>query len=200
MSTLFVIVDFQNDFVSGTLAVPDAEATLAAIIKFGGAVEQGDGKTVVTRDWHPSDHSSFALNGPPTYEDGGWPEHCVQDTWGAEFHPEIVKHFPEARVFSKGQNPDEEQYSGYLATDQDGVLLSEYAHRHNFDYIAVAGLALDFCVKWTTFDFWQAGYPTTLILDGTRPVSYLGGAKTLIDLAHYDQGELYLETADEAGA
>lgn len=198
MSTLFVIVDFQNDFVSGTLAVPDAEASLSAIIKFGRLVEEGTGKTVLTRDWHPADHSSFA-DFDPTYVDGEWPPHCVQDTWGAEFHPEIIKHFPEARVFSKGQNADEEQYSGYLATDRDGVSLAEYAHKNDFHFVAVAGLALDFCVKWTTFDFWQGGYPTTLLLDGTRPVTYLGGAKTLIDLAHYDQGELYLETSDEAG-
>lgn len=186
--TLFVIVDFQNDFVSGSLAVPNAEDTIDAIIRVGRAVEMAGGYVVLSRDWHPADHSSFAE----------WPPHCVQNTWGAEFHPRIREAFPGALVFSKGQDVDAEQYSAYLATSSDGMTLQEFAIEvGKIEYVVVAGLALDYCVRETTFDFWTGSWPTTLVLDGTRPVTFETGARVLLDMGHYDQGELYAYTADE---
>jgi nicotinamidase/pyrazinamidase len=194
--TLFVIVDFQNDFVSGTLAVPDAEDTIDAIIRTGNAVIEAGGQVVRTRDWHPADHCSFA-EGEPSYTDGDWPPHCVQDTWGGEFHPRIAEAFPDAMVFSKGQNQDEEQYSGFLATNEDGVTLADYARHINAEEVLTAGLALDYCVRATTFDFWTSGWFTTLVIDGTRPVGFETGARVLLEIGHYDQGELkVMESVD----
>lgn len=196
LPVLYVIVDFQNDFVSGSLAVPNAEDTLSAIIQVGKAVEEAGGQVVLSRDWHPHDHMSFASDTNPD----GWPVHCEQNTWGGEIHPAILEAFPNALIFSKGFNPDEEQYSAFFAVNLDSAdqyTLAEYARTVGFSEIITAGLALDFCVKETTFDFWGAGYSTTLVIDGTRPVFWESGAQALLQIGHYDQGELFARVSDE---
>lgn len=196
---LFVIVDFQNDFVSGTLAVPDAEATIDAIITTGRAVEEVGGEVVFTRDWHPHNHSSFNTDGNPTFTDGDWPVHCVQGTAGAEIHPRLREAFPGARIFSKGQDVNTEQYSGFEAVDEYDRTLFSHAMMTGVREVLVAGLALDYCVGNTLFDFWATGgLATTLVLDGTRPVAFETGADTLLRMGHYDQSDLRVMRAEDA--
>lgn len=191
---ILVIVDFQNDFVSGSLAVPDADKAILPTIDYGNAVLDAGGEVVLTRDWHPANHSSFVGQGGP------WPSHCVQGTPGAEFRSEIRNAFPYARVFSKGQDPEREEYSGFMGVDYEGrdlggYILTEHGPTPEVD---VAGLALEYCVKNTAYDMWTAGFFTQVILDATRPVDYITGAQTLLELGHYDQGELHVITSDEA--
>jgi nicotinamidase/pyrazinamidase len=165
---IFVIVDFQVDFVNGSLAVPNAADTIDPIIEYGKAVIEDGGEVVLTRDWHPENHSSFVTQGGP------WPPHCVQGDPGAQIHPRILEAFPDARIFSKGMDPEKEQYSGAEATSDEGTWLTDYL-RERTGNVVVAGLALDFCVKETLFDLWGTGPYVDLLLPGTRPVFFEGG-------------------------
>ena len=74
-----IVVDMQNDFITGTLAVPDAEAIVPIVKNRIEVAHDAKAMIIFTKDWHPADHESFEL----------WPSHCVRRTWGAEFHPEI---------------------------------------------------------------------------------------------------------------
>lgn len=188
---IFVIVDMQNDFVDGSLAVPHAKEVITPIIRFGHEIERCGGEVVLTRDWHPDHHSSFLDQG------GDWPRHCVQNTWGARIVDPIREAFPEAEIFSKGTEENIEQYSGYEAvgeTSNEPLYIAASPH----DHVWVAGLALDFCVGNTVFDFFSNGRYVTLLLDGTRPVYFVNGAQVLLRMGHFDQSNMDampLETA-----
>ena len=98
-----IVVDMQNDFCSGgALEVPDGDAVIEPINRLA---EQAD-FVVATRDWHPPDHGSFAENG------GIWPVHCVRDTAGAQFHPDIDRSRIDA-VVDAGRTPEADGYSGF---------------------------------------------------------------------------------------
>lgn len=166
-----VVVDVQNDFVSGSLAVPDAEAIIPVIEKM--AWDHDGGALIATRDWHPEDHCSFVAE--PEYRDGSWPTHCVQFTPGAAFawkHPGYV-----TEVVSKGQEQDAEAYSGF-----DGTTLTETLRGHGVEQVDVVGLALDYCVKATALDAQAAGFETTVLLEGTRAVAPDTGEQAIAEL------------------
>jgi nicotinamidase/pyrazinamidase len=152
-----IIVDFQNDFTpGGALPVPEGDAiaervnTLAADPRFE--------LVVATRDWHPPDHGSFESHGGP------WPEHCVQDTAGAELHPALDRSKIDA-VVDKGQNPGTEGYSGFDETD-----LQKLLRDRGIDKVTVVGLATDYCVKNTALDALGNGFEVTVDSEGVRGV------------------------------
>ncbi|HKO28749.1 MAG TPA: nicotinamidase [Solirubrobacteraceae bacterium] len=150
-----IVVDVQNDFCpGGALAVPDGDAVVEAINRLA-----SDAAFVVaTRDWHPSDHGSFAAQGGP------WPAHCVAGTSGAELHAGIDVDLIDA-VVDKGQAVDREGYSGF-----EGTELEELLRSREVDAVDVAGLALDYCVKATALDARRAGLAVTVHRGATRPV------------------------------
>lgn len=191
MPDLFVIVDMQNDFVTGSLAVPGAESVIDPIITFGRALEDQGGEVVLTRDWHPINHSSFAANG------GIWPEHCIQGTWGADFVTRIRRAFQGCEVFSKGTVPTVEQYSAFSAVSDDGLTTLGQA-AETYENIWVAGLALDYCVRETVFDLFENWHEVILLLDGTRPVDFVSGAQALLRMGHFDQSNLETMTLETA--
>ncbi len=167
-----IVVDVQNDFCSGgALPVPHGEDVVGPINRVMGKFEH----VAFSRDWHPSDHCSFGF--PPEYRDGSWPQHCVQDTPGAEFHGDL--RVPLDAIFvEKGGDPGVEAYSAFHGTN-----LYEALRRHEITRVFVAGLALDFCVKATALDALRLGFETLLLADATRPVTPEGGDAALQELA-----------------
>jgi nicotinamidase/pyrazinamidase len=155
-----IVVDVQNDFCpGGALAVPDGDAVVGPVNRLAAESEF----VVATRDWHPTDHGSFAEQG------GVWPVHCVAGTPGAELHAEIDRRLVDA-VVDKGQARDREGYSGFEDTELERLL-----REHDVDAVDVAGLALDYCVKATALDARRAGLDVTVHLDATRAVEVRPG-------------------------
>ena len=170
MTTALLIVDVQNDFIDGTLAVPDAEAITQPIAELSHAYEY----VVASRDFHPERHMSFVEGG------GMWPRHCVQGTKGAEFHP-AIKELQPTNVY-KGTNIAVETYSAYHGHVFGGPSFRDWLHLNGVDCIDICGLALDYCVRATALDVKAAGFETRVLLDLTRPVTWTTGAQAIIDL------------------
>ncbi|MBF9234551.1 bifunctional nicotinamidase/pyrazinamidase [Microvirga alba] len=187
---IFIVVDVQNDFLpGGALAVPDGDAVIAPINKMAKAFRH----VVLTQDWHPKGHASFASShagkkpfemielpyGPQVL----WPDHCVQGTRGAEIARELD--IPHAQlVIRKGHNSQIDSYSGFKEADRKtGTGLAGYLRERGFNRVFVAGLATDFCVAWTALDAKAAGFDTYLIEDASRAINANGSlARALDDL------------------
>ena len=130
-----LVVDLQNDFITGSLAVPGAEDILPAVKKW---VDRFDFR-LASVDWHPADHSSFEEQGGP------WPPHCVEDTEGAYIHS-ILDGIGFIKV-SKGMDKDREQYSAF-----DGTKVADLLPKLKIKRLFICGLATDYCVKATVMD------------------------------------------------
>lgn len=163
-----LIVDVQNDFCpGGALPIENGDQVVPVINRWiENFIEQGL-PVYASRDWHPKDHLSFTTEGGP------WPPHCIQDTPGAAFHPDL--RLPASAVIvTKGVRFDQDQNSAF---DQTG--LETHLRRKKIARLMVAGLALDVCVLATVMDARQAGLEVLLILEGTRPVTASDGAEAL---------------------
>lgn len=184
-----VIVDVQNDFVSGgALAVPDGESVIPVINRLQQLFEV----VVATKDWHPPDHGSFAANHPgknpgDLVELGGlaqrlWPVHCVQDTLGAEFVSGLETQRI-AEVIKKGTDPLIDSYSGFFDNGRrQSTGLGDYLRSKDVNDVYVVGLATDYCVKFTTFDAVALGFKCYLIEDACRGVNLaVGDAERALD-------------------
>ncbi len=180
-----VVVDVQNDFVpGGSLAVPGGDSIIPVINKLAGNF----GLIVATQDWHPSEHKSFASNHPgmrpfENIEINGiketlWPDHCIQGTKGAEFHPALeTKRF--AAIFRKGMDPETDSYSGFFDNGhQISTGLAGYLREKGITDAYFCGLASDICVYYTIRDSLQEGFSSTLIEDASRPLN-TGGFEVL---------------------
>ena len=179
MKKALIIVDVQNDFCEGgALAVPGANQIIPYINLLMEENEYDD--IILTQDWHPENHKSFAstndkkegetiiLNGIPQFM---WPDHCIQGTFGAEFHKDLnlekVTH-----TIQKGTDVEFDSYSGFQ--DNNGKVktgLDDYLKYHDIELVEIVGLALDYCVKYTCLDAAQLGYVTCLHFNGTRAVN-----------------------------
>ncbi|MHC4304991.1 MAG: nicotinamidase [Planctomycetota bacterium] len=159
-SDALVIVDVQNDFCpGGALAVAEGDQVVPVLNRWIEQARRAGAMIVATRDWHPPDHGSFAAQGGP------WPVHCVQETPGAAFHPDLA--LPDdAGIISTGIAPEDEGYSGFQGTD-----LAERLEAAGVRRLWVGGLALDYCVRATVLAGLEAGFEVHLILDATRAVN-----------------------------
>jgi nicotinamidase/pyrazinamidase len=167
----FIVVDVQNDFLpGGSLAVNDGRLVVPVINNLVPLFKT----KVFTRDWHPAGHMSF--DAKPEFVDKSWPDHCVQNTRGAEFYKDL--NVPDdALIISKGADPDVEAYSGFQGTDLSDQLVKKGVKR-----VFIAGLATDYCVKFTALDSIKSGLPAFVIEDGIRGVDVPEGtAQTAID-------------------
>ena len=174
----FILVDIQNDFVpGGALAVPEGDR----IVPLANALQPRFDLVVATQDWHPANHGSFAANHPgkkpgEVIDLNGlrqilWPVHCVQNTPGAAFVSELDTRGI-SRIFQKGTDASIDSYSGFF---ENGHLkttgLGEFLKQRGVTDVFVAGLATDYCVKFTALDAVQLGYKTHLIEDACRGVN-----------------------------
>jgi nicotinamidase/pyrazinamidase len=173
-----ILVDIQNDFVpGGVLAVPEGDRIVPIVNRLQDRFEL----IVATQDWHPADHGSFAanhigknpgdvieLNGLPQIL---WPVHCVQGSKGAEFAPGLHRERWD-RVFVKGADAGVDSYSGFFDNGhRQATGLGDYLREKGVTDVYVAGLATDYCVKFTALDALELGFRTHLIEDACRGVN-----------------------------
>lgn len=168
--TALVVVDTQNDFADpdGNLYVEGGETIIPQINAEIAAAREAGALVVYTQDWHPGSTPHFEKDG------GVWPVHCVQDTWGAEFHPELEVDDTAPVVRKGGDGGD--GYSGFSVRDPESgdehaTELDSILKDHDVERVVVVGLAQDYCVKATTVDAATKGYDTTMISDATRAVN-----------------------------
>lgn len=163
-----LVVDVQVDFCPGGALPVDNGDRIIPVLNRWLAAAAGSGIPIyVARDWHPKDHVSFVEQG------GKWPPHCLQDTKGAAFHPDM--RIPEGAVkVTKGVRLDHDQHSAF-----DGTGLSDRLRRDGVRRLWVGGLAQDVCVLATVLDARKEGFAVNLILDATRPVSAEEGKEAL---------------------
>jgi nicotinamidase/pyrazinamidase len=172
-----ILVDIQNDFCpGGTLAVADGDAVVPVANRLMNAVDL----VVATQDWHPANHGSFAGNNPgkQVFTMGDlaglpqvmWPDHCVQWTGGAQFHPGLdTKRIN--RVFPKGTDATIDSYSGFFDNGKRKATgLGDWLKAKGVTEVLICGLATDYCVKATAIDAVQLGFRTVLIEDACRGV------------------------------
>ena len=170
-----LVVDVQNDFCpGGALAVEDGDTIVEGINR----VAQKFDIVVTTQDWHPQNHGSFASNhsGAKPFDLGTlsgrdqvlWPDHCVQNSRGAEFHPELQVN---SRNFVKGTNPEADSYSGFFDDDGTSTGLDVYLKSKNVTQLYICGLATDFCVKFTGLDALKQGFETVVLEDLCKGVN-----------------------------
>jgi nicotinamidase/pyrazinamidase len=170
--TALVVVDVQNDFAdpNGGLYVAGGEDIVPVVNAAIAAARSAGARVAYTADWHPASTPHFAKDG------GVWPVHCVGDTWGAEFHPNLIVDGP---VVRKGTN-GEDGYSGFTVKDPQGDTVTATGLRDQLDRwgikkVVVCGLATDYCVKATALDGVSAGYEVVLLADGVRAVDLSEG-------------------------
>ena len=170
-----IIVDMQNDFCpGGALAVEKGDTIVLGINQIASKFEI----VVTTQDWHPQNHGSFASNHADAkpFDMGTlsgrdqilWPDHCVQNSPGAEFHPALQVN---AQNFIKGTNPAADSYSGFFDDDGASTGLDEYLKNENVTQVYICGLATDYCVKFTALDALRQGYTTIVLEDLCKGVN-----------------------------
>lgn len=167
-SDALVLVDVQNDFCpGGALPIEGGNEVVAELNRWIEAAMAAGIPVFASRDWHPEGHLSFVAQGGP------WPPHCLQDSEGAAFHPDL--RLPEGAVkVTKGVRFEQDQNSAF---DQTG--LAAELRRRSISRIWVGGLAQDVCVAATALDGRREGFEVMLIIDGTRPVTAEGGRESL---------------------
>jgi nicotinamidase/pyrazinamidase len=154
---VLIIADIQKDFLSGgTLPVPKADEIIPVLNEYANIFSKANAKIFASRDWHPSNHMSFTAQG------GRWPPHCVQETEGANFHPDL-KLPKKTETISKATDPAKEAYSVFEDTNLAETLKSKGVTR-----VFVGGLTTDYCVVNTVRDILKLGYEAVLLADATR--------------------------------
>lgn len=159
MRQALLVVDVQVDFCpGGALAVEGGDQIIHGLNTAIGAFERLGLPVFFTRDWHPPNHMSFAGHG------GVWPPHCVQGSRGSAFHPDL--RVPQgAPVFSKGDDPLKEAYSGFQGTGLEAAI-----REREVDEVYIGGLATDYCVKESTLDALRVGFKAVVLVDCVRAV------------------------------
>lgn len=183
-----LVIDVQNDFIpGGKLAVPEGEQIVPLINQLAGQFKQ----VVIAQDWHPAGHASFASSHPgrkpydviqlPYGEQTLWPDHCVRNTAGAEFHSGLD--LPHAQlIIRKGCNPDIDSYSAFLEADRSTTTgLAGYLKERGIDTVYMVGLALDFCVMFSALDARSAGFNAFVVLDACRAIDLDGSLAVAIE-------------------
>lgn len=182
-NSALLIVDVQNDFCTGNLSVPNALDIVPAIQTF-----MGNFSTVaLTQDWHPPEHISFASTHQkqplqsiktPYGTQTLWPDHCIQNTWGAAIIPQLDCHQTAQRpiILKKGMRATVDSYSAFIESDGQLTALHALLEAQNIQSVYVVGLALEVCVAWTALDARRLGYKVCVPTQACRGLSPKGVA------------------------
>ncbi len=188
-----LMIDLQNDFCKGgSLAIPDGDA----VIPLANELQAYFDVVVATQDWHPHDHMSF-VSYHPSAKVGDeiivrqtpqtlWPDHCVQQTKGAEFHPDLHTQRID-RIFYKGIDQSIDSYSAFFDNAHlRSTGLGDYLLNLKIKNIYIMGLATDYCVKFSALDAVQLGFHVYLIEDACRGVELKSGeiANAINEMRH----------------
>jgi nicotinamidase/pyrazinamidase len=201
---VLIVTDVQNDFCArGPLAVPEGDHVIDPIHKVAHLFDH----IVLTQDWHPAGHTSFAsshsgkkpydeiqLNyGPQTL----WPDHCIQGSMGAGFHPAL--RLPKAElILRKGFRPSIDSYSAFFENDhttQTG--LTSYLRERDLTRVFLVGLAYDYCVGYSALDARRVGLPAVVIRDGCRAIN-AGGSLERMEQKFSEAGVEVIESSQLA--
>src|ERR1700738_18057 len=173
-----IVVDMQNDFCpGGSLAVANGDEVVAPLNKLISEFLDSGEPVYKTRDWHPAQTKHFATFG------GTWPVHCVQETRGAEFHPDLSDN-PRVTTISKGVDENTDGYSGF-----DGTNLAQLLREEDVQEVWIGGLATDYCVKHTVLDALREGFEVKALAEAMRAVN-----------VNPDDGAKAIEEMRKAGA
>lgn len=166
--TALLVIDIQNDFAhpDGSLYVQGADRVIGAANREIRAAGEAGSPIFYTADWHPPSTPHFAKDG------GVWPVHCVVDSWGAQFHDELIVAGDIVKVGTKG----EDGYSGFTVRDPETgetspTGLADRLHELGIDRVVVVGLATDYCVVETAVDAAAEGFETTVVEDAVAAVN-----------------------------
>ena len=181
LNSALIVVDVQNGFCpGGNLAVANADQIIPCINALGRVFQN----IVITQDWHPATHVSFAANhaGKQDYEQIQlsygeqvlWSVHCVQGTLDAELHPDLD--LPKAQlIIRKGFHEQIDSYSAFMEADRKTTTgLAAYLKAREIDTVYIVGIATDFCVAWTAIDACELGFSTYVIEDATKAIDLNG--------------------------
>ncbi|MGE5540505.1 MAG: bifunctional nicotinamidase/pyrazinamidase [Gemmatimonas sp.] len=187
-SDVLVVTDLQNDFCpEGALAVPEGDSIIPAI----NALVHRFPHVVLTQDWHPPDHSSFASSHPgrkpfdtitmPYGPQVLWPDHCVQDTRGADFHRALIA--PRAElIIRKGFHRDIDSYSVFFENDRRTATgFGGYLRERGLRRVFLCGLATDFCVRYSAEDAHMLHFEVAVITDASRAIDTAGSLAAAYD-------------------
>ena len=168
-----IVIDVQNDFCpGGELAVENGDE----IVPLVNHLIASHDHVVLTQDWHPAGHSSFASR-PQTL----WPDHCVQGSTGSEFHPELEWTRAEM-VIRKGFRPEIDSYSAFFENDHATPTgLSGYLKERGIAEVVLAGLATDFCVGFSALDAVTCGFKTSVVMQACRAIDLDGSLAAMTD-------------------
>jgi nicotinamidase/pyrazinamidase len=187
-SEALVVIDVQNDFCpGGALGVTDGDAIVGVVNLLIERFEH----VVLTQDWHPAGHSSFASThaGKSPFETVDmpygqqtlWPDHCIQGTPGAAFHPGLVWTRAE-NIIRKGYRRDIDSYSAFFENDRKTPTgLGGYLRERGIGKITLCGLATDFCVGFSALDAINSGFEVELVLDACRGIDLGGSMADMLD-------------------
>ena len=205
-SDVLLVIDVQQDFCAGgRLAVRDGDAVVAPI----NLLTERFAHVVLTQDWHPARHLSFASEypGKAAYESVDvaygaqtlWPDHCVQGTPGAEFHAELAVGRAEL-ILRKGFRREIDSYSAFMENDKRTPTgLAGYLRERGLVRIFLAGLAYDYCVRFSAVDGIAAGFETFVIRDACRAVG-LPGSVEAAEKAFAETGIRLVSTTEVLGS
>lgn len=183
-----IVIDIQNDFCpGGALAVADGDAIIPRV----NALMAGFSTVVLTQDWHPADHASFAANHPgaapfsltdmPYGPQVLWPTHCVQGTAGAAFHPGLATD-PAHLVIRKGFRPQIDSYSAFFENDRRTVTgLDGYLKSRGVTAVTLVGLATDYCVAYSALDAAALGYKVRVLMGACRAIDLNGSLSQMTE-------------------
>ena len=182
-SDALLIIDVQNDFCTdGALSVPDGEAVVPLINQLATQFDT----VIATQDWHPAGHSSFASSHDaadpftmitmPYGEQTLWPDHCIQNTKGAEFHTDLTMQQIQC-IIRKGFRSEVDSYSAFYENDKKTTTgLSGLLHERGIKRVVCVGLAYDYCVRFSAEDAHQEGFETIVLKDACRAIDLEGSA------------------------
>lgn len=185
---VLIVIDVQNDFCpGGALAVDEGDQVVPVINRLMGEFDH----VILTQDWHPAGHSSFASQHPGKAPFGDiemaygmqrlWPDHCVQGSPGADFHPELYLDRAEL-VIRKGFRKAIDSYSAFFENDHETPTgLAGYLRERGLDDLTFAGLATDFCVAYSAIDARREGFSARVVMEGSRGIDLAGSMAAMTE-------------------